>query len=146
MHRVAVVALALAGIRRIPITLPRGAWRLAPLRHRWARRVLHHSTSRLDASARRMGVSRPSTPPCYTRRVSTTRPVPAPPSSAETPEERALARKLVRQWEEARAIAEKHHVDVDGVLNVIRGLDLSPAERIELGLRAARLGNVADPR
>ena len=27
---VAVVALALAGLRRIPVTPPRGAWRLAP--------------------------------------------------------------------------------------------------------------------
>ncbi len=27
---VAVVALVLAGIRRIPVTPPRGAWRLAP--------------------------------------------------------------------------------------------------------------------
>ena len=69
-----------------------------------------------------------------------------PASSAETPEERALARKLVRQWEEAQAIAKKYGLDVSGVLNVIRGLDLSPAERIELGLRAARLGNAAEPR
>ena len=56
-----------------------------------------------------------------------------------------MARKLVRQWEEARSIAEKYSVDVDGVLNVIRGLALSPAERIELGLRAARLGDVTQP-
>ena len=85
-------------------------------------------------------------PTCYTRRVSTTRSAPAPTCSGETPEERALARKLVRQWQEARAIATKHGLDVDGVLNVIRGLDLSPAERIELGLRAARLGNAAERR
>lgn len=89
---------------------------------------------------------RRSNPSCYTRRVSTTRSAPAPTSSAETPEERVLARKLVRQWQEARAIATKHGLDVDGVLNVIRGLDLSPAERIELGLRAARLGNAAEHR
>ena len=52
----------------------------------------------------------------------------------------------MRQWEEAQAIAEKHSVDVNGVLNVIRGLALSPAERIELGLRAARLGDATQPR
>ena len=69
-----------------------------------------------------------------------------PASSAETPEERALARKLVRQGEEAQAIAKKYGLDVSGVLNVIRGLDLSPAKRIELGLRAARLGNAAESR
>lgn len=78
--------------------------------------------------------------------MTTTPPASKPASSAKTPEERALARKLVRQWEEAQAIAKKYAVDVNGVLNVIRGLDLSPAERIELGLRAARLGNAAEPR
>jgi hypothetical protein len=57
-----------------------------------------------------------------------------------------LARKLVQQWEEAQAIATKYDLDVNGVLNVIRGLALSPAERIELGLRAAGLGDVAQPR
>ena len=66
-----------------------------------------------------------------------------PASSATTAEERALARKLVRQWEEAQAIATKYALDVNGVLNVIRGLALSPAERIELGLRAAGLRDVA---
>ena len=83
---------------------------------------------------------------CYTHRVSTTPPASDPASSAKTPEERALARKLVRQWEEAQAIADKYAIDVNGVLNVIRGLALSPAERIELGLRAARLGDVTQPR
>jgi len=56
-----------------------------------------------------------------------------------------LARKLVRQWEEAQAIATKYALDVNGVLNVIRGLALSPAERIALGLRAAGLRDVAHP-
>ena len=78
--------------------------------------------------------------------MSVTPPASEPTSSAKTPEERALARKLVRQWEEAQAIAQKHSVDVNGVLNVIRGLALSPAERIELGLRAARLGDATQPR
>lgn len=78
--------------------------------------------------------------------MSATPPASEPASSAKTPEERALARKLVQQWEEAQAIAKKYAVDVNGVLNVIRGLDLSPAERIELGLRAARLGDAAEPR
>jgi len=36
--------------------------------------------------------------------VSVTPPASEPTSSAKTPEERALARKLVRQWEEARAL------------------------------------------
>ena len=57
-----------------------------------------------------------------------------------------MASKLVRQWEEAQTIANKYSIDVNGVLNVIRGLALSPAERIELGLRAARLGDVTQPR
>lgn len=78
--------------------------------------------------------------------MSATPPASEPASSAKTPEERALARKLVQQWEEAQTIAKKYAVDVNGVLNVIRGLDLSPAERIELGLRAARLGDAAEPR
>lgn len=83
--------------------------------------------------------------PCYTARVSPSSPVSEPASSATTAEERALARKLVRQWEEAQAIATKYALDVNGVLNVIRGLALSPAERIELGLRAAGLRDVAHP-
>ena len=84
--------------------------------------------------------------PCYTSCMSTMPPASERASSAETPEQRALARKLVRQWEEAQAIADKYAIDVNGVLNVIRGLALSPAERIELGLRAARLGDVTQPR
>jgi len=78
--------------------------------------------------------------------VSASPPVSEPASSATTAEERALARKLVQQWEEAQAIADKYALDVNGVLNVIRGLALSPVERIELGLRAAGLGDVAQPR
>ena len=83
---------------------------------------------------------------CYTGCVNMTPPVSEPSSSATTAEERALARKLVQQWEEAQAIASKYDLDLNGVLNVIRGLALSPAERIELGLRAARLGDVAQSR
>ena len=99
-----------------------------------------------SAAQTHQALGRLSNTSCYTHRVSTTPPAIDPASSAKTPEERALASKLVRQWEEAQTIADKYSIDVNGVLNVIRGLALSPAERIELGLRAARLGDVTQSR
>jgi hypothetical protein len=59
---------------------------------------------------------------------------------ALTPEQQAWARRSESLWRRARQIAAAHpDVDAGDIYHALRCLDLSPAERLRLGLSRGRL-------
>ncbi len=57
-----------------------------------------------------------------------------------TPDQRAWAEHSERLWQQAHAIAAAHPtVDVGDVYHALRALELTPTERLRLGLSRGRL-------